>query len=620
MRISISFKDNYAATEIVGALILIVIAVIAFSAISYYLYPPPPNTKPLVKIEGMVNSQGQAVLKHMGGETINSYKIEVRYPNGSLIGTKEINDDNWNIGEKRYPCVGITDMLLSNESKKLWITVSTTDENGDEEFIFDGILKGIPTQHISPPPDEDAMLISSLRTNTIDEDLICFNHLIEPTINASSYIYNWLVNSNPLTDLHMTFNTNSTDDVKDYSGNSNDGTAFGPTWSSNGVIGGAYSFDGIDDYISIPYCFNGDYVGHITVETWIKTSSSSGVIASFDKDHYWELGVKDGKVYWSSTANGNNAEISSVSSVNDNNWHYIAVSYDYSNGYISIYIDGILDTSQALHNPGDIIGDATRPDGYIGHGSQSSDTTTILSTSFESQSEEDKWSKNDDRTTAYWWEFPVFNRLASDSLSPRTGSYSIGGTGNFDPRFAAFDREEINISQYSDVKVSVWYSYKSTENDDEIGFYYWDGDSWEPVFEELSPQIGNGNQLPWTYAEANIPESINNLTLQFWWSTSSYREYMAIDDLQITGVLESGLGNFSGLIDEFKIYNRTLTKEQIYQNYLCSKDGFYNNSVIVSDETQINDVWRCDVTPNDGNQDDTTVESNTLQIVNYGGG
>ena len=620
MRLSISFKGNYGSTEVVGGLILLAIAIITFVVISAYLYPPPPDTQPLVKIEGLVDSQGQAVLKHMGGETISSYKIIVRYPNGSYLGTKEITDDDWDIDEKRYPCDGITDILLSNESKKLWISVYIRDSEGDEELVFDGVLRGIPTQYVPPPPDEDAMLISSLRTNTIDEDLLCFNYLVESQIDPTSYIYNWFVNGNSLTYLHYTFNTNTTNDVTDYSGNNYEGDSIGPSWSEDGKIGGALDFDGVDDYISIPYCFSGDYIGLISLEAWINTSSNSGVIASYDQDAYWQLGIRNGKLHWSSTADGENGEISSISNVNDGNWHHIVVTYDYSNGYISMYIDGFLDISQAIHNPGEIIGDATTPSGYIGYGSQTSDTVTIFSSSFESTSEVDEWGEDDYRTTAYWWQNYVFDRFASDSLSPRTGSYSIGGTGDFDPRYAAYNRNGIDISEYTDVKVSVWYSYKSTESYDEIGFYYWDGDSWEIIFEEFYPYIPEGSQSDWTYVEADIPDEIDNLILELLWQTSSDREYVAIDDLEITGVLGSGLGNFSGTIDEFKIYNNVLSGEQIYQNYLCSKDGQYNVSVIVSDETQINDNWRCDVTPNDGDQDDTTVESNTLEIVNYGGG
>jgi len=613
-------SSNYAISEIIGGILLLAIAIIAFAAIAAYMYPPPPDTTPAVKIEGLVDAQGQAVLKHMGGETISSYKVFVRYPNGSLIGSKEISDDDWSIDETRYPCEGITDIILSNESQKLRVSVYVIDNEGDNELVFDGVLKGVPTQYVPPPPDEDAMLISSLKTDTTDEDLLCFNYLVESLIDPTSYIYNWFVNGNSITDLHYNFNTNATNDVTDYSGNNYEGSSIGPSWSEDGKVGGALEFDGIDDYISIPYCFNGDYVGLISVETWIKTSSNSGVIASYNQDSYWQLGIRNGKLHWSSTADGNNAEISSLSSVNDGNWHYVAVTYDYSDGYISIYIDGFLDISQAIHNPGEIIGDASTPDGSIGYGSQSSDTVTIFSSSFESASEVDEWGENDYRTTAYWWQNYVFERFGLDVLSPRTGSYSLGGTGNFDPRYAAFDRDGIDISEYTDVKVSVWYSYKSTESYDEMGFYYWDGDSWEIIFEDFNPYIPEGSQSDWTYAEVDIPDEIDNLILEFLWQTSSDREYVAIDDLEIIGVLGSGLGNFTGTMDEFKIYNRVLSGEQIYQNYLCSKDEQYNVSVIVSDETQINDVWRCDVTPNDSDQDDNTIESNTLTIVNYGGG
>ena len=42
----------------------------------------------------------------------------------------------------------------------------------------------------------------------------------------------------------------------DFSGNRRDGTLFGPVPAANrnGNADGAYSFDGIDDYIEIPYC------------------------------------------------------------------------------------------------------------------------------------------------------------------------------------------------------------------------------------------------------------------------------------------------------------------------------------------------------------------------------
>ena len=75
-----------------------------------------------------------------------------------------------------------------------------------------------------------------------------------------------------------------------------------------------------------------------------------------------------------------------------------------------------------------------------------------------------------------------------------------------------------------------------------------------------------------------------------------------------------------GYIDDFQIYDCTLSSSQINQIYLGSKDGSSDKRVIVSEETTLGDVWQVAVIPNDGTQDGTAVTSNTLQIVSYGGG
>jgi hypothetical protein len=95
---------------------------------------------------------------------------------------------------------------------------------------------------------------------------------------------------------------------------------------------------------------------------------------------------------------------------------------------------------------------------------------------------------------------------------------------------------------------------------------------------------------------------------------------MGIDDLEITGIRLAGEINFTGIVDEVKIYPRVLTPEQLYQNYLCTKDGDSTRSVIVSEEIRLDESWKCLVTPNDGMYDDITTESNILYLINYGGG
>jgi predicted glutamine amidotransferase len=76
---------------------------------------------------------------------------------------------------------------------------------------------------------------------------------------------------------------------------------------------------------------------------------------------------------------------------------------------------------------------------------------------------------------------------------------------------------------------------------------------------------------------------------------------------------------FDGSIDEVKIYPFALTTEQIHQNYLDSKDGISNQSIIVPEETEIDDTWQCEITPSDSQLDGTTIISNSLTIVPYTG-
>jgi len=87
-----------------------------------------------------------------------------------------------------------------------------------------------------------------------------------------------------------------------------------------------------------------------------------------------------------------------------------------------------------------------------------------------------------------------------------------------------------------------------------------------------------------------------------------------------TGTLRGGTDNviigskttsnfFNGTIDEFRIYNRSLSSEQIKSLYQNRTD------LIVSQETIIGNQWRVDVTPNDRTEDGATVSSNTLTII-----
>jgi len=71
---------------------------------------------------------------------------------------------------------------------------------------------------------------------------------------------------------------------------------------------------------------------------------------------------------------------------------------------------------------------------------------------------------------------------------------------------------------------------------------------------------------------------------------------------------------YIGVIDEVRIYPRSLSAEQILQRYLETKDGASNSSTVVWEETRVGDVWRCEVTPTDSFQDGTKRATNPVTV------
>jgi len=88
----------------------------------------------------------------------------------------------------------------------------------------------------------------------------------------------------------------------------------------------------------------------------------------------------------------------------------------------------------------------------------------------------------------------------------------------------------------------------------------------------------------------------------------------ATDSSWRIGLGDSGGKAHNGSIDEFKIFNRSLSPEQIYNIY---SEGFNNRSVqiLVSNETNIVDNWTVALTPSDLDDYGTTTLSNGLVVL-----
>ncbi|MBR9693441.1 LamG domain-containing protein, partial [Candidatus Woesearchaeota archaeon] len=74
------------------------------------------------------------------------------------------------------------------------------------------------------------------------------------------------------------------------------------------------------------------------------------------------------------------------------------------------------------------------------------------------------------------------------------------------------------------------------------------------------------------------------------------------------GTRYDGNDDFDGSIDELRIWNKSLSTEQVF--------ALYQNktNTIVSEETDIDDVWMCGITPNDGVVDGNQSNSSAMTI------
>lgn len=176
--------------------------------------------------------------------------------------------------------------------------------------------------------------------------------------------------------------TGALGEVKDSSGNGNDGTAFGgATTHQFGKLGRCGKFDGNNDYIALPMSYGRGEISETTVCAWVKSSSSARqIIISFDRSEVWRLALEDdvtnNNVGWDTTDENNVIhDLGTTRNYNDGEWHFICGWFD--NNSIptkKIYVDGQEVRSATAHF-GRSLGagqERTRTYGFIGVGSEAS--------------------------------------------------------------------------------------------------------------------------------------------------------------------------------------------------------------------------------------------------------
>jgi hypothetical protein len=213
----------------------------------------------------------------------------------------------------------------------------------------------------------DPLLVSSSGTNTTDENLTCY-----APPGWTDNLYNWYVDNGSLTNLLLSFDTNETSSVSDYSPYNNDGVIHGATWIDNGIMGGAYHFNGEFDYIKIPdgkidnvtnlgyfngYPFQSTLGGdgswsEITVELWIYLDKDQNDTRFVAKLPSFEIGLSSGNpnrlfatIFLQNGTDHTELGFLGTSTRRYSNylstatWHHVAFTYK-SGVAMTLYVDG----------------------------------------------------------------------------------------------------------------------------------------------------------------------------------------------------------------------------------------------------------------------------------------
>jgi Ca2+-binding RTX toxin-like protein len=135
----------------------------------------------------------------------------------------------------------------------------------------------------------------------------------------------------------------------------NDGTLQGGTTFVPGLVGQAFSFDGIDDYIRVPNHPSLSPTEGLTIEAWVNFASTDGahtIIAKCDNDcsYIFKDWDDDDKlsIELSESSFQDLASLRSSTSLPLETWVHVATTYDATEGVVRLYMNGLEDASLAV--------------------------------------------------------------------------------------------------------------------------------------------------------------------------------------------------------------------------------------------------------------------------------
>lgn len=545
------------------------------------------------------------------------------------------------------------------------VTPSDTHLNGTPKYYSFGINNLPPTitsMTLNTPTSEENLTVSYL-FNDVDND-------------ADSSVIDWRKNSLSLALINMPFEYNNliyeNGVIKDYSSNSlngkiygdtkllltfdtdeTDNTAYqnpvtnnGATHKTNGCVSaGCYEFDGNASYIDMPFNSNLNISEKITVSAWVKRNtedlSDNYDIIIEKKDTAFAYGGTEWSLQFDGAGNNLNFQVNNESQsyvgaytttdIVKGRWYNIIGTYD--GNFVRIYTNGVLEDSVSLSGRifdlgGNItIGAFTKNDStIIDYFNGSIDEVAIYDRALNSSEVLDLYQSG----KAKFIEF--------SNAKVGKGVY-LDGVDDY-----IYNNNTGILNNNSEFSFTTWFKSDLVTTNNTIihkfgGFAVNIIDSSNISFNIVTKNAsgaGCGNQFGYYNSSSTdlseyhfISGTNKNGTINFYFDGALFHSFNSSCNLLAftsTSKLVSRLsighsydGNsnqryFNGYIDEVKLYNISLTDEQIKAEYEAGLAS-HSNNIIVSSETLKGENWTAYITSNDA-EDDGEEQSETVTIQN----
>lgn len=477
-------------------------------------------------------------------------------------------------------------------------------------------------------PNLENVTLTSTGNNKSSDNLTVSFDVSDPDGDSVFNTTDWRRNASSIAVVNMRLDFKNNSGVKDASSHSNDASVSSATWTSSGHIGGAYSFDGVNDYLEIDHSTSLNMTDNITVMAWVKTDNEGYVIVKDVGSTTTNYEVFDG---WESNS------ISSNWTVVTNDATYSSVdvqasgcSSPYAGTYYlwmdvttnNNYVTNVLKTNFSMENASDImIAFYHKETGEESHqvGDHSGDTP-CSSGSSGACGDGVFFTCN----STYWYRL--------EALTTTESSWGLHNLNvSADPDFCADVNSNfsLKIMQHDNYKCSsdgrgfdnlnITYKIEDVNPSSEVPFVLstLDGGEFSIINSSTEYNVtysGDLNDGKWhlltgTYTKGNLSLYVDG---EYQGSNTGFNGLLPTT----TGAVmvgknytsASSSGYFNGTIDDVRIFDRVLTAEQI-------KLFFENDTrTLYSEETIIGDNWTVSVTSSDYYSETAASTSNHLII------